>query len=117
MDEQPRWNPQSKNEFYASDHRSMRQPVAGTVAFGRRPLLGNETGPAWQHTVAQERTDLMVEVMGMQGLGWEGEGFEPDELKTTRSWLWNRAVTIYGGSTEIQNNIISKRVLGMLDHQ
>lgn len=60
MDEQPRWNPQSKNEFYASDHRSMRQPVAGTVAFGRRPLLGNETGPAWQHTVAQERTDLLA---------------------------------------------------------
>ena len=24
---------------------------------------------------------------------------------------------IYGGSTEIQNNIIAKRVLGMLDHQ
>lgn len=67
--------------------------------------------------LAQERTDLMVESMGMQGLGWEGEGFDPDELKATRTWLWNRAVTIYGGSTEIQNNIIAKRVLGMLDHQ
>ncbi len=67
--------------------------------------------------LAQERTDLMIETMGMQGLGWEGEGFHPDELKATRTWLWNRAVTIYGGSTEIQNNIIAKRVLGMFDHQ
>jgi alkylation response protein AidB-like acyl-CoA dehydrogenase len=67
--------------------------------------------------LAQERTDLMVQIMGMQGLGWDGEGFSEEELKTTRTWLWNRAVTIYGGSTEIQNNIIAKRVLGMLDHQ
>ncbi|NNC73813.1 MAG: acyl-CoA dehydrogenase [Sphingomonadaceae bacterium] len=67
--------------------------------------------------LAQERTDLLIEAMGMQGLGWEGEGFTDDELKNTRRWLWNRAVTIYGGSTEIQNNIVAKRVLGMLDHQ
>ncbi len=67
--------------------------------------------------LAQERTDLMIECMGMQGLGWEGPGFDEQELKNTRTWLWNRAVTIYGGSTEIQNNIIAKRVLGMVDHQ
>ena len=33
------------------------------------------------------------------------------------AWLFGKATTIYGGSTEIQNNIIAKRVLGMLDHQ
>ncbi|MBL8763115.1 MAG: cytochrome c [Phycisphaerae bacterium] len=36
LDDQPRWKAQSKSEFYA-DGRSMRQPVAGTVAFGRAP--------------------------------------------------------------------------------
>jgi alkylation response protein AidB-like acyl-CoA dehydrogenase len=55
--------------------------------------------------------------MGMAGLGWEGEGFSEDELTQTRTWLWGKAVSIYGGSTEIQNNVISKRILGMLDHQ
>ena len=56
-------------------------------------------------------------MMGNQGLGWEGEGFTRDELDTVRGWLGGKATTIYGGSAEIQNNIISKRVLGLLDHQ
>lgn len=65
----------------------------------------------------QERSELTIEIMGMQGLGWEGDGFTSDELKATRSWLGGKATTIYGGSTEIQNNVIAKRILGMLDHQ
>ena len=51
----------------------------------------------------------------MQGLGWEGDGFASDELESTRSWLRDRAMTIYGGSNEIQLNIIAKRVLGLPD--
>ncbi|MGJ3626085.1 acyl-CoA dehydrogenase family protein [Sphingomonas sp. MMS24-JH45] len=67
--------------------------------------------------ITQDRAELNIEIMGMQGLGWEGEGFGEDELWRTRSWLWGKAVSIYGGSSEIQNNVIAKRILGMLDHQ
>ncbi len=67
--------------------------------------------------IGQERAELLLEIMGSQGLGWEGEGFTRDELDTIRGWLGGKATTIYGGSAEIQNNIISKRVLGLLDHQ
>jgi alkylation response protein AidB-like acyl-CoA dehydrogenase len=67
--------------------------------------------------ITQDRAELAIEIMGMQGLGWEGEGFSHDELSTTRTWLWGKAVSIYGGSSEIQNNVIAKRILGMLDHQ
>lgn len=67
--------------------------------------------------LGQERAELMIEIMGLQGLGWEGEGFTDAELSGVRAWLFGKATTIYGGSTEIQNNIIAKRVLGMLDHQ
>jgi alkylation response protein AidB-like acyl-CoA dehydrogenase len=67
--------------------------------------------------VAQERAELVVEIMGAQGLGWEGEGFVSDELNATRNWLAGKAMSIYGGSNEIQNNIIAKRILGLLDHQ
>ena len=67
--------------------------------------------------ITQDRAELALEIMGMQGLGWEGEGFSTDELATTRTWLWGKAVSIYGGSSEIQNNVIAKRILGMLNHQ
>ncbi|MFZ5746217.1 MAG: acyl-CoA dehydrogenase family protein [Pseudomonadota bacterium] len=67
--------------------------------------------------ITQERAELAIEIMGMAGLGWDGEGFTEDELAQTRTWLWGKAVSIYGGSTEIQNNVIAKRILGMLDHQ
>ena len=67
--------------------------------------------------VGQDRAELAIEIMGSQGLGWEGPGFKPDELEQVRNWLGGKATTIYGGSQEIQNNIIAKRILGLLDHQ
>jgi alkylation response protein AidB-like acyl-CoA dehydrogenase len=67
--------------------------------------------------LGQERAELLIEMMGMQGLGWEGEGFTQAELTSVRAWLFGKATTIYGGSTEIQNNVVAKRILGMLDHQ
>ena len=67
--------------------------------------------------LAQDRSELLIEIRGFQGLGWEGDEFGDDELEDVRGWLFGKAATIYGGSTEVQNNIIAKRVLGMLDHQ
>jgi alkylation response protein AidB-like acyl-CoA dehydrogenase len=63
--------------------------------------------------VAQTRAELLVELMGHQGLGWEGEGYTADELETVRGWLTGKAISIYGGSFEIQNNIIAKNILGL----
>jgi alkylation response protein AidB-like acyl-CoA dehydrogenase len=65
--------------------------------------------------VMQDRAELTLEIMGAQGLGWEGEAFSADELAAVRGWLGGKAVTIYGGSYEIQANIISKRILGLPD--
>jgi alkylation response protein AidB-like acyl-CoA dehydrogenase len=55
--------------------------------------------------------------MGSQGLGWEGENYTAHEIDHTRNWLSGKAMSIYGGSNEIQSNIIAKRILGLLDHQ
>lgn len=65
--------------------------------------------------VAQTRAELTLEIMGQQALGWEGEAFSSEELEAVRTWLWGKAMSIYGGSSEIQNNIISKRILGLPD--
>jgi alkylation response protein AidB-like acyl-CoA dehydrogenase len=63
----------------------------------------------------QTRAELTLEIMGSQGLGWEGEAFTPEEITAVRGWLGGKATTIYGGSQEIQSNIISKRILGLPD--
>ncbi len=65
--------------------------------------------------VGQDRAELLLEVMGTQGLGWEGDDFTENELSTVRGWLGGKATTIFGGSQEIQSNIISKRILGLPD--
>ena len=61
------------------------------------------------------RHELMIRIAGPQALGWEGEGFEPDELQLTRDWLRTRANSIEGGTSEVQRNVIAKRVLGLPD--
>ena len=65
--------------------------------------------------VAQTRAELTLEIMGEQGLGWSGADFAPEEIEAVRGWLSGKAMSIYGGSSEIQNNIISKRILGLPD--
>jgi alkylation response protein AidB-like acyl-CoA dehydrogenase len=65
--------------------------------------------------IAQEKAELTLEIMGSQGLGWEGEAFSEAEREAVRAWLTGKATTIFGGSHEIQNNIIAKRILGLPD--
>jgi alkylation response protein AidB-like acyl-CoA dehydrogenase len=59
--------------------------------------------------------ELMLEAMGSQMLGWEGDGFSGDEIARTRAWLRTKANSIEGGTSEVQLNIVAKRVLGLPD--
>ncbi len=65
--------------------------------------------------LSQRRSELMVRILGPQALGWEGPGFDEFDLATTRTWLKSRTETIGGGTSEIQLNVIAKRVLGLPD--
>ena len=65
--------------------------------------------------LSQTRAELVLELMGHQGLGWEGDSFTPQELAQVRGWLGGKAGSIAGGSFEVQQNIISKRILGLPD--
>jgi alkylation response protein AidB-like acyl-CoA dehydrogenase len=65
--------------------------------------------------ITQQRQELMIELMGHQGLGWDGDDFTDIEKSTVRGWLSGKATTIFAGSYEVQNNIISKRILGLPD--
>jgi len=63
----------------------------------------------------KRRYELLLQAMGSQSLGWEGEGFADDELQVTREWLRSKANSIEGGTSEVQLNIVAKRVLGLPD--
>ncbi len=88
----------------AAESRSGKAPGATTSIF---KLVGS--------TLSKEGSALKSELRGTAGIGWEGDGFSEDEVEATRGWLRDRAVTIYGGTNEVQMNIISKRVLGLPD--
>ncbi len=63
----------------------------------------------------KRRQEVMISAMGTQALGWEGDGFSPAELAQTRNWLRSKGNSIEGGTSEIQLNVIAKRVLGLPD--
>ena len=63
--------------------------------------------------VAQTKSELTLEIMGSQGMGWSGSEFSADERGQVREWLFGKAISIYGGSQEVQKNIISKNILGL----
>ncbi len=63
----------------------------------------------------KRRYELLLEAVGSQALGWEGDGFSADELQVTREWLRSKANSIEGGTSEVQLNVIAKRVLGLPD--
>jgi alkylation response protein AidB-like acyl-CoA dehydrogenase len=67
--------------------------------------------------VAQDRNELLVEALGQQGLGWGGEGFSEAEVQAMRTMLRSKANSIEGGTSEINLNVVAKRVLGLPDPQ
>lgn len=60
----------------------------------------------------KRREETMIELMGSNGLGWS-DGFSAAQVNATRSFLLSKAVSIGGGTSEIQLNIIAKHVLGL----
>ncbi len=57
--------------------------------------------------------ELLMQLMGNRGLSWEGEEFTATEHDICRMWLLSKTYVISGGSSEVQLNIIAKRVLGL----
>ncbi len=60
---------------------------------------------------AIERVRAALAACGAEGVIWEGDDIELDNPGT--SWLLARGGTLAGGSSEMQRNIISERLLGL----
>jgi len=64
--------------------------------------------------IQQETTELCMDAMGHDALGWldsPPEALPAIEQGVASSFNYLRAATIYGGSNEIQRNIIAKQIL------
>ena len=107
-----------------ADHKMYAKAFNLTV---QRQAEQAKAGQAVSHTASilkygaakmnQDRHELLIEALGTEGLGWEGEGFDSSAKKVTRQWLRSKGNSIEGGTSEINLNVISKRVLGLKDHQ
>jgi alkylation response protein AidB-like acyl-CoA dehydrogenase len=63
----------------------------------------------------KRRDELVMDLLGNSGNGWQGETFENYQLAATRQYLQSKGLSLGGGSSEIQLNIIAKNVLELPD--
>jgi len=114
------------------DDASLRNRVAqfelDTLCFGLTLKRSGEEAKAGQGPGAatsmfklyaselnKRRAETLMSARGSAGLGWSGDGFTPNDLMETRGWLRSKGNSIEGGTSEVQLNVIAKRVLGLPD--
>lgn len=99
------------------DQRSfaLTQRRASQEAAGATPTFATSMFKYYASELGTRRMEALIRMRGTQGIGWEGDAFAPTALTDTREWLMGKASTIAAGSSEIQLNIIAKRVLGLPD--
>ncbi|OEY66305.1 acyl-CoA dehydrogenase family protein [Marinobacter sp. X15-166B] len=80
-----------------------RQDISGLMAIQKLVHTEQE----------KDKFEVLLDVMGHRALGWEGDGFSERELALTHTWLNSFTQSIAGGTSEVQLNVIAKRVLGL----
>ncbi len=91
------------------------QRAAAEAATSKAPTFMSSFFKVYGTEQNKVRTELMVSIMGTQGLGWTGGTFSGAELGATRGWLRSKANSIEGGTSEVMLNIIAKRILELPD--
>ncbi|MGH9212983.1 MAG: acyl-CoA dehydrogenase family protein [Acidimicrobiales bacterium] len=93
----------------------MRLNALRTLAGSERGSLGREAlvGKLYWATLHRAMGELAIDILGAEGTAsWSRSGRD-GALSATRTFLFSRADTIYGGSNQIQRNIIGERALGL----
>jgi alkylation response protein AidB-like acyl-CoA dehydrogenase len=93
-----------------ANHRAL----AG-AALGRAPGPESSILKIRGSEILQQTLELAMEVMGHDSLAWFNDAgvVPPLEQWVASAFNYTRATTIYGGSNEIQKNIIAKLILGL----
>jgi alkylation response protein AidB-like acyl-CoA dehydrogenase len=63
--------------------------------------------------LSQRFSETGVDLLGPYGQLWEGSPRTPDHGRWAYQFLYDRSMTIAGGTSEVQRNIVAQRVLGL----
>jgi len=87
--------------------------IAEEAQAGQTPGFATSMLKYYGSELTKRGSELMVSMMGPRGLGQgdDTENFTETEREITRNWLFHKALTIAGGCSEVQLDIISKRIL------
>ncbi|MEE4281564.1 MAG: acyl-CoA dehydrogenase family protein [Pseudomonadales bacterium] len=102
-------NEMQKRAFFLTQQRAVEEASAQTP--GAATSIFNYVEAEY----VKAQLELQLRIRGTQGVGWQGEQFTEEEIRMGRLWLEAKAISIAGGSNEVQLNIIAKRVLGLPD--
>ena len=73
-----------------------------------------------QSELEVQKYEVIMKGLGADALGWQDENATSPEAQEreeiAKQWMLAKSVTIAGGASEIQLNIIAKRVLGLPDY-
>lgn len=94
-------------DLYALRARSRR--TQRTLADGRQPGIGASIDKVLDTAAHQSVFDLVREVEPRR-LAFGGE---PSDLRLREEFMYSRAASIYGGTSEIQRNTIAQRLLDL----
>jgi alkylation response protein AidB-like acyl-CoA dehydrogenase len=63
--------------------------------------------------LGQRFSETGIDLLGPYGALWQGDERTPDHGRWAYQFLYDRSLTIAGGTSEVQRNIVAQRVLGL----
>jgi len=104
-----------QNEMDAKAFGLTLQRTRDAARAGHQPGPESSMFKIYGTELNMRRHEILVRMMGPQATGWDGAGYDDEELDLTKAWLRTRGNSIEGGTSEVQLNIIAKRALGLPD--
>ncbi|MFW7378969.1 MAG: acyl-CoA dehydrogenase family protein [Oligoflexus sp.] len=102
---------------YHMDNLAFQLTIEREVALQK---AGHSPGPAssmfklYGTELNKRKYELMMDAAGFAGLCWESDpASDQQDWQMTRDWLRSKGNSIEGGTSEVQLNVIAKRVLGL----
>lgn len=105
-----------KNRMNARAYRLTQRRSAAENASGQTETFATSIFKYYNSEVNRLGLhEMLLKAMGTSALGWDENAFTREEQNVRLQWLESKSSSIAGGSSEIQLNIIAKRVLGLPD--